>query len=339
MNERRILFFWLLLLFAGSATGHDARPISIAITQQAESPSYAVRVQTPDAIGAPPNLFLPDGCNRTSEHRVWVPGSILDQSVYVCDAVIDGRQIAIRFPAPNPSLSTVLRISLAGGVIHSTILGPGEERWLIPAQEEAGKVAAQYAWLGIKHIWFGVDHLLFVLCLLFIAGRSGIKRWRRVLVTVSGFTVAHSVTLVLSALGIVVLPILAVEAVIALSIVFLGLELVRGDEASWTYRYPQSVAMSFGLLHGFGFASVLREIGLPQTELPVALLSFNLGVELGQVSFIALMVLSGWLVQGLLFNGRFRGREDTARVFAGYLVGMVSSYWLIDRTLAFWMVT
>ncbi len=334
MTERSILFLWFLLLFTGGATGHDARPISIEITQQAESPGYDVKIKVPDAIRVPPRLDLPKGCDRKSGHRTSLPGSILVQSAYLCDALIDGRQIAIRFLTPNPSLSTVLRVSLAGGVSHSTILGPGEERWIVPAQEKADKVAMQYARLGIEHIWFGVDHLLFVLCLLFIAGRSGSKRWRRVLVTITGFTVAHSITLVLSALGMVVLPILAVEAVIALSIVFLGLELLRKDQASWTYRYPQSVAMSFGLLHGFGFASVLREIGLPQTELPVALLFFNLGIELGQVMFIAIIMLLGWLVRG-----RLSGREDAIRTFAGYLVGMVSSYWLIDRTLAFWMAT
>ena len=314
--------------------GHDARPIAIEISQLGNAPAYAVKMNVPDAISVPPNLVVPDGCIRSSNSRVSLPGSTLIQSQYLCDEPIEGKSVGLRFPIPNPSLSTVFRVTLTGGGKHSIILAPGDDQWLMPVHEQASSVAMQYGCLGVKHIWLGIDHLLFVLCLLFIAGRSDAGRWRRVLVTITGFTVAHSVTLVLSALGIVALPILPVEAVIALSIVFLGLELLHEDNSSWTYRYPQSVAISFGLLHGFGFASVLREIGLPQTELPVGLLFFNLGVELGQILFIAIMVLSGALVRNW-----FEKRETTVRYAAGYLVGTISSYWLIDRTLAFWGVT
>ncbi len=114
--------------------------------------------------------------------------------------------------------------------------------------------------------------------------------WRRILITITGFTIAHSITLALSALGLVRVPIPAVEAAIALSIVFLAVEIVRGDKTSLTYRYPIAVSSSFGLLHGFGFAAVLGETGLPQTEIPAALLFFNVGVELGQIAFVLAVV-------------------------------------------------
>ena len=159
-------------------------------------------------------------------------------------------------------------------------------------REEVTTVAVQYTWLGMEHIWIGFDHLLFVLCLIWIAGSL-----RRILITITGFTLAHSVTLALSALQIVVLPVPPIEAVIALSVLFLATEIARGEggfngakgangaSGALTWRYPIAVSSTFGLLHGLGFAAVLNEIGLPQTELVTGLVFFNVGVEIGQVVF------------------------------------------------------
>ena len=159
------------------------------------------------------------------------------------------------------------------GENHTVTLTRGELVWRVPLREEVATVAVQYTWLGMEHIWIGFDHLLFVLCLIWIAG--GI---RRILVTITGFTLAHSVTLVLAALEVVSLPVPPIEAVIALSVLFLASEIARGKQDNLTWRYPIAVSSSFGLLHGLGFAAVLGEIGLPQTELVTGLVFFNVGV-------------------------------------------------------------
>jgi hydrogenase/urease accessory protein HupE len=197
-------------------------------------------------------------------------------------------------------------------------------------------VARDYLALGVRHILEGYDHLLFLVCLMLIAGTG-----RRILITITGFTIAHSLTLALSALGLVHVPVAPVEAAIALSIVFLALEIVRGDRASLSYRYPIAVSSSFGLLHGFGFAAVLGETGLPQTEIPAALLFFNLGVELGQLIFVVGMILVYQLARlGMRTTAGTDLPLDRLRpweVPAAYAVGILASFWMIQRVATFWM--
>jgi hydrogenase/urease accessory protein HupE len=189
-------------------------------------------------------------------------------------------------------------------------------------------VAKTYVGLGISHILFGIDHLLFVFCLLLL-----VRDTRKLLLTVTAFTVAHSITLTAATLGIVHVPTVPVEATIALSIVFLARELLSGEagRSTVTRTYPWIVAFSFGLLHGLGFASALAEIGLPQGEIPLALFAFNLGVELGQLAFIA-VVLSVWRLVRLL------AVDNATPAFAprltGYAVGITASFWIFARLAA-----
>ncbi len=212
---------------------------------------------------------------------------------------------------------------------------PDQTELIIPEVESFGAVARDYLTLGVKHILEGYDHLLFLVCLMLIAGTG-----RRILITITGFTIAHSITLALSALGLVRVPVPAVEAAIALSIVFLAVEIVRGDERSLTYRYPIAVAASFGLLHGFGFAAVLGETGLPQTEIPAALLFFNLGVELGQIAFVFAVVL---VYQLMRLAGRAIVNRDLSiaglrplQTPTAYAVGILASFWMVQRVATFW---
>jgi hydrogenase/urease accessory protein HupE len=204
----------------------------------------------------------------------------------------------------------------------------------------AGRVARDYLLLGVEHIIGGLDHLLFVLGMLVIA-RTG----KRILLAVTGFTLAHSLTLSLSSLGLVSIPIVPVEAAIALSILFLAHEISRQQADSLTYRYPMLVSFSFGLLHGLGFASALGEIGLVRNEVFLSLLFFNLGVEAGQVLFILAVVAVVWLLQGLV---KARNRTSPVAEGAGaalaqrrmdlaaaYVIGVPSAYWLIERVAQF----
>src|SRR5271169_2728516 len=184
-------------------------------------------------------------------------------------------------------------------------------------------VAGVYLKLGVEHILFGADHMLFVLGLLLIVK----DRWM-LLKTITAFTVAHSITLAIATLGYAEAPVLPLNAAIALSILFLGPEIVRSwrGKTSFTIRHPWVVAFAFGLLHGFGFASALTSAGLPKPELPIALLSFNVGVEIGQLSFVALI---------LLLELSFRILEVRwprwAQALPGYTVGSLGSFWTVQR--------
>jgi hydrogenase/urease accessory protein HupE len=282
----------LLLLLAPLAQAHDARPNYVQITETGIhifSVSWKVPASMPG--GALPYPTLPEGCVSEREPAWQQSGAeYIGQQLFRCNAPLSGRVVGFEFPTVNPSLSTLYKIKLANGEEHLRILKPGETEWTVPDAENRFAVATEYTWLGIEHIWIGIDHLLFVACLLFIARTS-----RRLLITITGFTVAHSITLALSALDVVRIPTPPVEAVIALSVVFMAWEIAKGDEGSLTHRYPIAVSSSFGLLHGFGFAAVLRDIGLPQTELPTALLFFNVGVEIGQLLFIGVL-LAGFFV-------------------------------------------
>jgi hydrogenase/urease accessory protein HupE len=183
-----------------------------------------------------------------------------------------------------------------------------------------------YTELGFEHILEGIDHLLFVTCLVIIA-----STFRKLFWTITGFTLAHSITLFLSALGIANVPIPPIEASIALSIIFLAIEIVKNNKNSLTYRYPVVVSSSFGLLHGFGFASALMEIGLPENERVVALLFFNVGVELGQLVFVAFLLSIAWIFKIIFKNNT--NIEYTK--IAGYVIGSIATMWLYQRVLIF----
>ncbi|MDJ0698517.1 MAG: HupE/UreJ family protein [Woeseiaceae bacterium] len=315
----------LLLVAAPVVQAHDARPNYVQITETAPN-TFGVSWKVPASVpaGALPYPTLPGDCVAERD-PAWqqAGGEYVGQQRFVCERGLSGRNVGIEFPVINPSLSTLYKIRLANGEDHVQILKPDETEWRVPEAESRFGVAREYTLLGIEHIWIGIDHLLFVACLLFIS-----RTPRRLLITITGFTVAHSITLALSALDVVRIATPPVEAAIAMSVVFLAWEIVKGDESSLAYRYPVAVSVSFGLLHGFGFAAVLRDIGLPQTELPTALLFFNIGVEVGQILFVLALVAAYFLLRPL--------RWRDLRVPASYIIGSVASFWLIDRVAGFW---
>ena len=195
-----------------------------------------------------------------------------------------------------------------------------------------------YLRLGIEHILFGFDHLLFVLALVIL-----VRDWRRVALTVTAFTVAHSITLAAATLGLINVPGPPVEAAIALSIVLVAVEIVnaRRGVPSLTARWPWLVAFCFGLLHGFGFASALAEVGLPHHAIPIALLFFNLGVEIGQLVLVAVVLTAGEQFRRAialrLKPVLVQRTVDRLDVTAAYVIGAVAAYWIIERTSAFFV--
>ena len=199
-----------------------------------------------------------------------------------------------------------------------------------------GQVAAAYLWLGIEHILFGIDHLLFVLALLIL-----VRGWKRILFTISAFTLAHSITLTAATLGFVHVPGPPVEATIALSIVLVAAEIVRArrGETSLATRWPWLIALAFGLLHGFGFAGALSEVGLPAHAIPLALLFFNLGVEVGQIAFVAgvlgLAYVFRMAVEALPRAVAAPLRPVASPIVPAYAIGTIATFWLFERTAAF----
>ena len=325
---------FLLFLNFHAVYAHESRPLFVEIIERAPNTFVVTWKIPPSALNVTsPFVRLPKTCKSSAPAA---GTKLIRRQLFRCKNDLSGAEIRVEFPGYNPSISTLFRFQRLSGEKHTTVSSPNDPTWRIPEKEATASVAVEYLVLGTKHILKGYDHLLFVACLVFIAGS-----WRRILVTITGFTVAHSVTLALAALNLVRVPIPPVEAVIALSIVFLAVEIARKRRDTLTWRYPIAVSGSFGLLHGFGFASVLNEIGLPQTEIPAALLFFNVGVEIGQILFVALLFLA---VTGLPMFGVWQGEmKSKSRLFlpdylirpAAYLVGVLAVYWTIDRISGF----
>lgn len=230
----------------------------------------------------------------------------------------EGVLLTVRWSGEEP----VTRLASRDGATIEVVLAD----WLA-GSGSVWRAASRYTMLGIEHILTGVDHLLFVLALLFIVE----GRWKLVK-TITAFTVAHSITLALATLGFVELPASPVEAAIALSIVFLAAEIIwrqRGQD-SLTFRQPWLVAFAFGLLHGLGFAGALSEIGLPPSEVPIALLFFNIGVELGQLLFIAVILIVSGLSSRLI---QHQGVTSVVRMVTVYSIGTLATYWFIERSM------
>jgi hydrogenase/urease accessory protein HupE len=260
-----------------------------------------------------PALF-PASCTRSGE---------------LLDCGTAGLVGALEFPwLHGTSTRLLVDIAWLDGTRLSRVIDPSSPSLIvygIPADaglRALAPVAIDYTVLGIEHIWTGFDHLLFVVALTLL-----VRRPKLLLATITAFTVAHSVTLAATVLGLVSLPSAPVEATIALSIVLVCAECLR-PEGSLTRRAPWAVAFAFGLLHGFGFASVLLEIGLPEKHVPMALLFFNVGVEFGQLAIIALVIALR------LLAGRLNVRKPWLTPSIVYAMGSLAAFWTIDRVRA-----
>jgi hydrogenase/urease accessory protein HupE len=317
---------FLAVLTSAAAQAHESRPLYIEIIDRgADIISLSWRVPPTVDAGNFPVVEIAACRPFASETNALETRPTAGRGVLRCPGGIDGKDLRVSYPAFNPAVSTLVRVNRTSGETQTILAGPKDSVIVLPDGETAAAVARDYFVLGISHIWSGFDHLLFVACLVLISGTL-----RRILITVTGFTIAHSVTLALSALDVVRVPIPPVEAVIALSIVFVATEIVRERRDTLTWRYPIAVSGSFGLLHGFGFASALGEIGLPQVEIPAALLFFNLGVEAGQVAFVL------GLIAVVAIAGRVQRTWPswTARA-AAYPIGILAAYWTIERIAGF----
>ncbi len=329
----------LMLAFAGGvAAAHEVRPGYLEIAE-VEAGVYDVLWKVPARGELRLALYahLPADCTGATNTGSFVGGAFVSRWRATCPGGLVGRRIAVDGLSATRT-DVLVRVAHLGGVVQTTRLTPDAPSFEVAAVPTAGDVVRTYFVLGVEHILLGIDHLLFVLGLLLLVGN-----WRRLIVTVTAFTVAHSITLAAATLGLVHVPQAPVEAVIALSVMFVAAEILRTahGRASLTARTPWLVAFVFGLLHGLGFAGALREIGLPQTDIPLALLFFNVGVEIGQLAFIAAVVAVLAVIARLSSkwrDGRAGGTwraEALVRTPLAYLIGCTAAYWTIDRTVGF----
>ena len=327
LRLRYVLCLTLLLATIGceDARAHDPRPLLIELdTRSGET--LSLRWKTPASISyeARPVVEVDSPCNATAplaERRLG--DAYAGERQYRCPAGSAPVSILIRYRGPNPSLATVVRRISPDGT-EQVLLQPGVTKWQAPVGATPPP-AAGYLRLGIVHILAGTDHLLFLVCLMILAGTL-----RRMLIAVTGFTIAHSLTLALATFGLVTVPVVFVEALIALSIVFLAAEIVRADRATLAWRYPGSVAFLFGLLHGLGFANVLGHIGLPAGEATLSLLLFNVGVEVGQLVFLFGLAALAWLVHRLR-----RPVEPLRWTIVASGCGIAAAFWTVERIAQF----
>ncbi|MCP5305717.1 MAG: HupE/UreJ family protein [Chromatiaceae bacterium] len=327
MPYRDRLVAWLLLaLCAGPTLAHEVRPGFLEL-RELDQRHFDILWKVPARGDRRLALYvrLPDNCRADEPATRFVGNAYVERWRADCQGGLAGRQVVI--DGLEATRTDVLaRVQRLDGDSQTTRLAPDNTRFTVSGSPSLTDQVKTYTGMGIKHILLGVDHLLFVLGLLWIV--RGV--WMLVK-TITAFTVAHSLTLAAATLGWIGVPPQPVEALIALSIVFVAVEAVktRRGEGGFAARYPWLIAFAFGLLHGLGFAAALTALGLPAGEIPMALLFFNLGVEFGQLAFV-LLVLSVLRAMQRLHLRWPRGSEG----IAVYLVGGVAAFWFIDRSVA-----
>jgi len=338
MNHFRLFFAVLAALLAQPATSDELRPGYLEMCQTSPG-AYNLLFKIP-ARGEDLRLAiyvkLPEGTQDMAAPRAsFSDGAYVERRSIRRDGGFIGQAVSIEGLSAT-STDVLVRIESLAGAIQTERLSPTKTSFVIQAVPGAGEVAGTYLRLGVEHILFGFDHLLFVLALVIL-----VKTWSRVAITVTAFTIAHSITLAAATLGFVNVPGPPVEATIALSIMLVSVEILnaRRGKPSLAARLPWLVAFSFGLLHGFGFAGALAEVGLPQHAIPVALLFFNIGVEIGQLLFVttvlSLISLSGYVASQVAEPALIQRRFDRLDVTAAYAIGIAAAYWLVERTTAF----
>jgi hydrogenase/urease accessory protein HupE len=316
------------LICAAAASAHEVRPVYLELRER-DATTLDARLKVPargdQRLGVA--LRLPPGAVEQGQPRGGFAGeAYLERRTFVRAGGWDGVELQLDGLAGTRT-DALVRVEWRDGSVQNARVLPGEPRFTLRAAPGRGEVATSYLGLGVEHIVLGVDHLLFVLALFLLVPGE-----RRLVATITAFTVAHSITLAAATLGFVHVPGPPVEACIALSVAFVAAEIVHGRRGlpGLTARRPWLVAGSFGLLHGLGFAGALSEVGLPELAIPIALLFFNLGVEVGQLAFLA-------VAAGLLAALRAArpappaGAPAWRGILPAYAIGACAAFWVIQR--------
>lgn len=312
-----------ILAMTVAASAHEVRPAYLQIDQTGQN-RFSVLWRTPLLSGMrlPVILQFSDGIRQATEpSKRQLSDSIVERSMIESPGGLPGERIT--FVGLQATITDVMvRVKLEDGTVSTTLVRPSQPWIDIEARQSPLEVVKVFVISGIEHILFGFDHLLFVAALMLI-----VRRWGMLLKTVTAFTVAHSITLTFATLGWVSLPSGPVEIMIAFSIVLVGAEIIRMERGgtSLAIEWPWIVAFFFGLLHGFGFAGALADFGLPQGDIPLALFSFNVGVELGQLMFIGILLLAAKVIRRL-----FAVPKNTISA-SGYAIGIIAAFWMVER--------
>ncbi len=322
----RILFIILFLLETSIIlSAHTIRPAYLELTAIGEK-SYAVKWKVPieEKITLEVMPKFPDDCKRINDSFFTVKDKdiVLSYWTLSCTESLLGKEVTI--DNIEKDKVEVLFYFKQNDISYFNKINAKNRVAYIDNTISTSTIIKEYTFLGIKHILMGYDHLLFILGLLFI-----VRKWTMLIKTITSFTLAHSITLGLSILGYAVVETRFIEALIALSIIILAVEIiyVLHGKNGLLSKYPWAVAFFFGLIHGFGFAFVLMELGLPKSQLTLALLFFNMGIEVGQLFFIGVMISLYILLKKFLSEEKLlRGK-----VFLVYIIGSIASYWLIER--------
>jgi hydrogenase/urease accessory protein HupE len=327
--KRALLLVFVLAAFAPGISAHEVRPAYLELRETGPE-TYDVFWKVP---GQGENMRLgiyvelPEGSTNVTAPRASMANNAFSQrwSIKREGGLTGG---TIHIAGLTATMTDVLvRVERLDDSTQITRLTPSAPSFVVEAAPRALEVARTYSVLGVEHILFGIDHLLFVLALLIITNGT-----RPLIKTVTAFTVAHSITLALATLGFVHVPSKPVEATIALSIVFVAFEIIRQRKGQngIASRAPWIVAFTFGLLHGFGFAGALSEVGLPQNHIPAALLFFNVGVELGQLAFVAVVMSCIALATRLPLR-----LPRWAELVPPYAIGSLAMFWIVQRIATF----
>ncbi len=329
MTRLLIVVLVLCSIIGGEAHAHEVRPAYLQL-KQTSADTFDVGWKVP-ARGEDMRfglyLRLPQECENITDPRgMFTGGAYIERwSIRHAEALVGS---TIHIDGLKTTLTDVLvRIERLDGTTQVARMTPTSASLVVEAVPSTWQVAWTYLALGVEHILFGIDHLLFVLALLLL-----VKGCKRVVATITAFTIAHSITLAAATLGFVHVPGPPVEAIIALSIVFVAAEIIYGRQgrAGVSAKWPWIVAFTFGLLHGLGFAGALSEVGLPQRAIPLALLFFNVGVELGQLLFIAAVAVIAGAARGIPTR-----MPRGADLVPPYAIGTVAMFWVIQRVAGF----
>jgi hypothetical protein len=326
----------LIACVGALATPVEAHQFSPAKLEVRENPDQRLVVALKVGPGASEHLavVLPKACfGMTAPTRSSTADGVIIRWQAQCDAsALVGESLAlVGLDAPAAPSDVLVEFHQVGGRVVRAVLYAGQASFRIPGPTDTSQVIGSYVSLGVRHILGGIDHLLFVLCLFLLVDGRRMLFW-----TVSAFTLGHSVTLSLAALEILTLPSAPTEVTIALSVLILARELLtRNRGQTLTMRVPWVAALAFGLLHGLGFAGALAEVGLPRDAIVSALVSFNAGVELGQLVFVLGLALLRWLWRRLARRGRLRSTwSPRAQQVLFYAIGVCAASWTIERVAA-----
>jgi hypothetical protein len=329
------VFLFAALVLPSAAQAHRFAPSLLKIVETTQH-AYNVVWKTPTEAtsSVPLRPIWPATCQVTSESPAVREGTgtIVTWTLgceQLGDSGLVGHYLGVSGLAENQAAAMIM-LTLRDGRDYQRVVNAEKTQFLVPAVPSQAKVMTEYSILGIQHIWGGIDHLMFVFGLLLLVGGGARLFW-----TITAFTAGHSITLALVTLTAFDYPVALIEFAIALSIFILALELARGDSPATTTharnlfrRHPWWLAGGFGLLHGMGFAGALAEIGLPQSNVPLALLFFNIGIEIGQIAFVLLAIGAWWLISRAV-------TVKPARIvsIAVYMLGGLSAMWCIERGL------